>query len=264
MNVESLYVVNEWIILFPYLILMLAASEVGFRLGRHAASGATDQLKAQTSVVEGSLLGVLALLMGFTMSMAVSRFELRKQLVLQEANAIGTAYLRTQLLPTPENTEMANLLREYVDARVEFVNAGENADRLKAARANAARLQDEFWSRAVAYSQKDPSPVKAGLLLQALNEVIDLESARWMGFYNHVPETVIFVNAIVAFLATIMVGYAYGLEGRRQVFSMCLLAVAITVVLSVIVDLDRPRQGFIRTGQQPMIDLQNQLRLAKP
>ena len=95
MNVESLYVVNEWIILFPYLILMLAASEVGFRLGRHAASGATDQLKAQTSVVEGSLLGVLALLMGFTMSMAVSRFELRKQLVLQEANAIGTAYLRT-------------------------------------------------------------------------------------------------------------------------------------------------------------------------
>ena len=264
MNLESLYVVNEWIILFPYLILMLAASEVGFRLGRRAASGATDQLKAQTSVVEGSLLGVLALLMGFTMSMAVSRFEVRKQLVLQEANAIGTAYLRTQLLPPPENAEMANLLREYVDARVEFVNAGENADRLKAARANAARLQNEFWSRAVAYSQKDPNPVKAGLLLQALNEVIDLESARWMGFYNHVPETVILVNAIVAFLATIMVGYAYGLEGHRQIFSICLLALAITVVLSVIVDLDRPRQGFIRVSQQPMIDLQNQLHPAKP
>jgi hypothetical protein len=264
MNVGALYMTNAWIILLPYLVLMLAATEVGFRLGRRAASRASDQMKAQTSVVEGSLLGVLALLMGFTMSMAVSRFELRKQLVLQEANAIGTAYLRTQILPPPENIEMAGLLHEYLDARVEFVNAGENAARLKAARTDAARLQDQFWGRAVAYAQKDPNPVKAGLLLQALNEVIDLESARWMAFYNHVPETVIFVNAIVAFLATVMVGYAYGLEGHRQIFSMCLLVLAITVVLSVIVDLDRPRQGFIRVDQQPLIDLQKQLRPAKP
>jgi hypothetical protein len=263
MDVESLYVLNEWIILFPYLALMLAASEAGFRVGRKAALSTTEHLKAQTSVVEGSLLGVLALLMGFTMSMAVSRFEVRKQLVLQEANAIGTAYLRTQLLPPPENTEMANLLRDYVDARVEFVNAGDNMERIRAARAKAQHLQEQFWSRAVAYSQKDPNPVKAGLLLQALNEVIDLESARWMAFYNHVTETVIFVNAIVAFLATTMVGYAFGLERRRQIFSMCILALAITVVLSVIVDLDRPRQGFIRVGQQPMIDLQSQLRPAK-
>jgi uncharacterized membrane protein YeiB len=98
--------------------------------------------------------------------------------------------------------------------------------------------------------------VRVGLLLQSLNEAI-LESARRMAFQNHVPQSVIYVNGIVGILATILVGYAFGLNGRRQIFSMCMLALAITLVLAVIVDLDRPRAGFIRVSQQPMTDLQH-------
>jgi hypothetical protein len=208
----------------------------------------------QDSAFEGLILGVLALLLGFTMSMAVTRFEVRKHLVLEEANAIGTSYLRTQLLPAPEGTEIANLLREYVVVRLQYADAGGDLDRLQATREQAARLQNEFWTRAVAYVQKDPSPVKAGLLLQSLNEVIDLESARWMAFQNHVPRAVIYVNYIVALFAVILVGYAFGREGRRQVFSTSMLILAITVVLAVIVDLDQPRQGFIKVSQQPLVD----------
>ena len=263
MTVDFIYGTKEWIIQFVFLGLMLTASEAGFRFGGNAQSKTTEKTKAQISVVEGSILGVLALLLGFTMSMAVSRFEARKQLVLEEANAIGTSYLRTQLLPRPEGTEIANLLRDYVDARVQFVEVGNDLERIKDKRGEAVRLQSEFWSRAVAYAQKDSNPVRAGLLLQSLNQVIDLDSARWMAFHNHVPESVIYVNFIVAFLAANMVGYAFGLEGRRQMFSTCLLALAITVVLAVIVDLDRPRQGFIRVGQQPMVDLRHQLRTPK-
>jgi hypothetical protein len=130
-------------------------------------------------------------------------------------------------------------------------------------REQAARLQNEFWTRAVTYGQKDPSPVRSGLLLQSLNEVIDLESARWMAFQNHVPPTVIYVNFIVALLATTLVGYGFGRDGRRQVFSTTMLVLAITVVLAVIVDLDQPRQGLIKGSQQPLIDLQHQLLTSK-
>jgi hypothetical protein len=214
-------------------------------------------------VVEGGILAVLGLLLGFTMSMAVTRFEVRKQLVLEEANAIGTSYLRTQLLPAPESMEIASLLREYIVVRLQYADAGDDIDRLQATREQAARLQNKFWTRAVAYGQKDPSPVKVGLLLQSLNQVIDLESARWMAFQNHVPPTVIYVNCIVALLATILVGYGFGHEGRRQVFSMSMLVLAIMVVLAVIVDLDQPRQGFIKGSQQPLVDLQHRLMTSK-
>jgi hypothetical protein len=115
----------------------------------------------------------------------------------------------------------------------------------------------------VAYGQKDPNPVKAGLLLQSLNGVIDLESARWMSFQNHVPPTVIYVNGIVALFAVILVGFAFGFEGRRQLLATSMLALVITVVLAVIVDLDRSRHGFIKVSQQPLIDLQRQLLTSK-
>jgi hypothetical protein len=95
------------------------------------------------------------------------------------------------------------------------------------------------------------------MLLQSLNEAIDLESARRIAFQNHVPESVIYVNGIVGLLAAMLVGYTFGLHGRRQIFSVCVIALAITLVLAVILDLDRPRSGFIRNSQQPMIDLQN-------
>jgi len=179
---------------------------------------------------------------------AVSRFEARKQLVLEEANAIGTSFLRTALLPAPEGSEIASLLRQYINVRVQYGTEGNDVARLDSLHAQAVRLQNEFWTRAVAYGQKDPNPV---------NQAIDLESARRMALQNHVPKSVIFVNGIVGLLSAMLVGYAFGLYGRRQIFSMSVLALAITLVLAVIIDLDRPRSGFIRVSQQPMLDLQH-------
>ena len=100
-------------------------------------------------------------------------------------------------------------------------------------------------------------------LPSAANCNTSLESARWMAFQNHLPPPVIYVNFIVALLAKILVGYGFGREGRRQVFSTTMWVLAITVVLAVIVDLDQPRQGLIRVSQQPMVDLQRQLLISK-
>jgi hypothetical protein len=256
-NTGFLYATNEIIIFVIFFALMLGATEIGFRLGRKSEVNTFDKTKSLVSTLEAAILGVLGLLLGFTMSMAVSRFEARKQLVLDEANAIGTSCLRTELLPAPENTEIANILREYIDVRVQYGTTGNDPKRLESLSKETGRLQNEFWARAVAYGQKDPNPVTVGLLLQSLNQTIDLESARRMAFQNHVPQSVIYVNAIVGILAALLVGYTFGLNGRRQIFSMCVLALAITLVLALIIDLDRPRRGFIRVSQQPMIDLQH-------
>ncbi len=249
-----------WLIFVVFFgAILIAASEAGFLLGRKAESRSAENAKSQLGAVEGGILALLGLLLGFTMSMAVTRFEVRKQLVLDEANAIQTSYLRTRLIPAPDSTEIANLLREYVAVRLHYADVVDDFDQLQTTREQAERLQNEFWTRAVAYGQKDPNPVKAGLLLQSLNQTIDLESARWMAFQNHVPPTVIYVNFVVALLATILVGYAFGRQGQRQVFSTTMLVLAITVVLAVIVDLDQPRQGFIKGSQQPLVDLQHLL-----
>jgi hypothetical protein len=256
-NTGFLFGTNEIILVLVFFALMMGATEVGFRLGRRSEANASDKTKAAVEIVEAAILGILALLLGFTMSMSVSRFEARKQLVLTEANAIGTAYLRAELLPPPEGSEIAKLLRRYIDVRVEYGTATrDDPARLESLRTQSAELQTQFWARAVAYEQKDPNPVRVGLLLESLNQVIDLESARRTAFQNHVPESVIYVNGIVGILATMLVGYTFGLHGKRQMFSMCLLALAIALVISLIIDLDRPRSGFVRGNQQPMIDLQ--------
>lgn len=246
-----------------FAVVLAAGSEAGFRLGRASESRNADNKRPQLGAVTSGMLSVLGLLLGFTMSMAVTRFEVRKQLVLDEANAIGTSYLRARLLPAPEGAEIMNLLREYIAVRLEYADVVDDFNRLRETREQAVHLQNEFWSLAVDSGLKDPSPVKAGLLLQSLNEVIDLEAARWMAFQNHVPLPVIYVNCVVAFLETLLVGYGFGREGRRQVFSTTMLVLAITVVLAVIVDLDQPKQGFIKGSQQPLVDLQHQLLTTK-
>jgi hypothetical protein len=254
-NESLFYRTNEVVINWLFFALMLTATETGFRLGRKIETRTPENVKSQISTVEAAILGILALLLGFTVSMAVSRFETRKQLVLEEADAIGTSSLRAQLLPAPAGPEIQSLLRQYVNIRVQYGTAGNDLARLEDLNRQTARLQTEFWTRTAVYAQQDPNPVRVGLLLQSLNKAIDLAEARWMAFQNHVPESVIYVNAAVGLLSATLVGYSFGVNGRRNIFSMFMLAVSITLVLAVIIDLDRPRSGYIRVSQQPMIDL---------
>src|SRR5215472_1505372 len=130
--------------------LMLIASEAGFRLGRRSGNRAPTDTKSQHLTVEAGILGVLGLLLGFTMSMALTRFEIRKHLVLEEAQAIGAAHLLTQLLPVEEGKEIADLLRAYTNVRVRGEDGRNVYEQIAAARQESSRLQDAFWHRAVA------------------------------------------------------------------------------------------------------------------
>lgn len=251
-----------WLVGVFLLAVMRVASEIGFRLGRHSRARNDADTKPWIAAVEGALFGVLALLLGFTVSMAVSRFDARRVLLLEEANAIGTVYWRTQLLPAPANSEMVGLLREYVDARLQF-DRSSSAQDFRVARDRADKLQNELWSRGVAFAAKDPRSVTAGLVLESLNQTFDLETARWAAFNARVPQTVILVDAVAAVLAIALVGYSFGLGGRHNPFTEWWLTVCLTLVLMVIIDLDHPVHGLIHVSQQPMIDLQRQLAAAR-
>ena len=177
--------------------------------------------------------------------MAISRYETRRQLVLDEANAVGTAYLCAKLLPPPHATGAAGLLRQYVANRLEFFNAGIDQARLQAANDQAAQLHSQLWSIAAAASAQDNRAVPTGLFVQALNEVIDLQAMRLAAFQNRVPEIVIWLLLGVAVATAGVVGYNNGQGNRRHVFGALTLIVLVVVIIWVIIDRDRPRRGLI-------------------
>ena len=260
MSDEILYSLDQWLILAAFFALLLLATEGGYRLGRFMKPRTDEAARSVVSNIHAAILGLLGLLLAFTFSMAVTRYETRKQLVLDEADAIGTAYLRARLLPEPQRTEVAGLFQEYVDARMRFHQDGETPDGRRDANGKADRLQDQLWARAVAAGEADPRSVTTGLFIQALNDVIDVRAKRLTATENHVPEPVLFFLILFAALAVAAVGYGCGLCGGRNFFSTLTFAVLIALATLVILDLDRPRRGLIRVSQKPMIELRDSLK----
>lgn len=257
---DFLYEQNVALIGLVVFALLLAASEIGFRRGRAVGSSLTEPSKSQLSSFQGAMMGLLALLLGFNFALAESRFETRRHLVVQESNAIGTTYLRSQMLAEPYQTEVAKLLREYVDARLEFYQAGTDQDRLKAAIDKTDGVQKQLWSQAVAAAQKDPRPVPTGLFITPLNDVIDLHAEREVARQNHVPEIVLWLLVITAIGSMGLAGYGSGVGNRRNLAHAVTVAAIVCIVILVTMDLDRPRQGLIRISQQSMITLRASLK----
>jgi hypothetical protein len=215
-------------------------------------------------MLEAASLGLLALLLGFTFSMALTRFDTRKQLVLDEANAIGTTYLRAQLLPNPARKEVSNLLRRYVDVRLDFYQAGVNQRKLQNVDDETEKLHKALWSYAMATGGRDPRAIPTGLFIQSLNEVIDLHAKRVTAMENHVPESIFVLLSVVATLSLGLVGYGAGMGRDRNLLPMVVSVILIASVILLIMDLDRPRRGLIRVSQQGMVHLQESLKRIAP
>lgn len=236
-------------------LLLVAALEAGFRTAFHRQAHWDDATKSHIGALQGAVLGLLALLLGFTFAMAVSRFDNRKALVLEEANAIGTTYLRARFLPSPQNHEVAALLRDYVEARLDFYEAGIELSRLDAANVKASRIEDQLWALTVAAAAADPRSVPIGLLIESVNEVIDVREKRRVALDNHVPEVVLYLLYVTAAVALGLVGYNSGLAGKRRLASGAIVAALIALVLTTILDIDRPRRGLILVSQDSLIRL---------
>jgi len=242
---------------FGLLVFTAFGTEIGYVAGRRAQWIHPEGAKGQVTAITAGALGVLALLMAFTFAMAVSRYDVRKQLVLNEANAIASTYLRARLLPAPHKAEIADLIRRYV-VRLDFYRAADDRALAKAI-AETEELQAQLWSRAHLLAEKYASSNPVALFLQALNDTIDLHARRLVVQDDHVPPTVLAVLFFATIAAMGLVGYGCGLFGRRHIVVTTLLSIIVAAVTLVILDLDRPRRGFMRVSKESFQNLQQEL-----
>lgn len=254
---------TQWLVFGVSALLLLALAEIGFRMGFHLFVTKDEPRKAQIGGIQGAVLGMLGLLLGFTFSMAVGRYENRRELVLQEANSIGTTYLRASFLPAAHKAAVEGILRHYVDVRLAFYDAGPDNAKIDAAEKETARLQQDLWTHAVATASEAPTPITA-TFINTLNETIDLDAARYNALQSHVPGAVWLLVLTVAGTGCFASGYGAGAAGARSTFSNVMLALLIAVVITIIADIDRPRHGLIGISQQPMLDLKASLSKSQP
>ncbi len=250
---DSLPILGVFVV---FAVLCLAAYEVGFRIGSWWQERTPDEKEGPTGMLVGSILALMAFLLAVTMGMASDRFDARRGLVLEEANSIGTTYLRAGYLPEPTSTEIRQLLREYVPLRINVADRSQ----LAANFARSGEILADLWAEAEDLARDTPSSETLALFIESLNETIDLHETRVTAIvYARVPETVVLLLIAGAALTLGMVGFSAGLTRRRSLISAIALIVVLGAVVTLIVDLDRPREGYLQVSQQPLIDLQEQI-----
>ena len=192
--------------------IIFLASEIGWRLGiRTVGHGASGNISA----LEQSLLGLLALIVGFTLFLALMRFDARRDAVLNEANAIGTTALRARLLPEPHRTESLKLLHEYAQMRIDYIPTGKSFAEIPELIDRSNNIQEALWQQVKALSVKDNNMVPTGLFIQTLNDMIDNQAKRLSALRNYIPEVVLLSLFGIAAFACGFAGYASGLDPLR-------------------------------------------------
>lgn len=248
---------SAWIAFSLPLVVMVVFAELGFRLGLRVHRGRT-QHKETLGGIQGAILGLLGLLLGFTFAMASGRYDLRRELVLKEANAIGTTYLRASLLPAEHVRPVEDLLRRYVDLRLALYPKITDAAAFAEGLAQSAAVQKELWTHATEASREAPTAITA-TFVNALNDTIDTEAERIAAGRARIPPAVWFLLLIVAAFGCLTTSYVSGEEGSRSLFSSAVLPALIAIVLVLIFDIANPHKGFISISQQPLIDLQQSI-----
>jgi hypothetical protein len=246
-----------WSVYFMTVIIVLFSFLIGLRLASHIRRRNKSEKEAPVGSIVGAMLGLLAFILAFTFGMTASRFDARKQLLLDEVNAIGTAFLRAEFLPRPQRTETRNLLRKYVEIRTEVF---QQREKLPQALVGSEVLHKQLWSQVASLAQQPGDSILLGLYIQSLNELIDLHSKRvTVSFQYRIPGAIWLALYFVTILAMGTVGYQFGIAGTGSLFISTALALAFSAVILLIADLDRAASGIISVSQKPMIELQQEL-----
>lgn len=232
------------------LVLIAGAGEAGHWLGVRASRRGA----AAVSTLEGAILGLLALMIGFTFSMALSRFEARRDGAVTEAAAIGTTALRARLLPAPHDRESVKLLREYVQIRLDLAGGPVGRAEFDQAIARSNLLQEALWRQAQAVAAKDNAMVPTGLFIQSLNEMIDDQEKRLSAMTNRLPLIVIAALYGISVMAIGFAGYGSGVESKRTRVPVHITGLLVATIVLLIQDIDRPGSGFITVSQQPLVN----------
>lgn len=230
-------------------LLIVLVGEIGFLVARRRA---TNQDDAPFGVVQGAALALVGLLLGFSFSLALSRYDERRGVLVREANAIETTLLRSDLLTAPTAAAMKSDLHQYIRARYEFVAADAKVSQRVNASLRTKALQRHMWSLATTADKRNPLATPPALVIQALNNMIDVEAEQESAYSAPIPPAVFYILIIVVLVAAGMLGFGFGLAGRRATLPLVMFAVMLALVMSTIIDLDRPQRGLIRTDLTPL------------
>lgn len=234
------------------LLFLEIGRRIGARKSRNVGAGSGGW-----GAVEGAMFALLGLLIAFTFSGAATRFDARRQLIVHEANAISTAYLRLDLLPAGAQPPLRDAFRRYVEARLDLVRALPDMSAAVAAIDRATALQGEIWSQAVAACREAGAAQTTMLLLPALNEMIDMAATRTVSMTVHQPVIVLAMVAVLALVCSLLSGYDLTDRKSRSWVHMLCFAGILAATMYVILDLEYPRMGLIRldAADQVMVDV---------
>jgi hypothetical protein len=212
--------------------------------------------------IEAAVFGLLGLLLAFTFSGAASRFEERRHLITEEANAIGTAYLRIDLLPADVQPELRDLFHRYLDTRLQASRNADDANATLAAIAASTQLQRQIWDKSVAATRRPELPnAVATLVIPSLNQMIDITTTRAVARQNHPPTVIYLLLAGLSLLSALLAGYVMSDTKVRSWFYMLVISGTISLTFYVIMDLEFPRLGLIRidAADQTLVDLKSSM-----
>jgi len=251
LDLPAFYLIDHRLIASVMLALLLAACEIGYRRGL-ADAGAPDSLRTLMSGTGAAILGLLGLLLGFSLSMAIARWDTRRDVIISESNAIGTLSLRAGLLEDPARGRLREALRAYSDARIALGGSRNRPDELRAARRESEALHVVIWS--VVESANRPTTANATLasLISSANELIDLHELRLASVENHLPPALLLLLLVLGALAVAFLAWSFGAASHRGRVPMVLLALLIGAVLLLIMDVNRPQRGMIGVGVAPL------------
>ena len=238
---------------------LLAAVEVAYRLGRRSRGAHDEARRRHIAAIRGVILGLLSLLLGFTFSMAVERYSVRRDLVVKEANAIETTWLRAGLLPEAHRDEARRLLSDFVDVRLRAHTLARDPIQLIEGLRRSAEIESKLWQHAEASASEAPTAVTA-TFIATVNQLIDTDAERVAAARTQIPAGVWLILTAVAVISCWTSSYAAGYDGVRSFFTSALLPLTVILVLLLIFDLTHERQGIIGISQQPLVDLQTLFR----
>ena len=233
----------------------LAGILVGHRLQAHR-----DEVKEPIGAVQAALLGFVGLLLAFGLSMAVGRYEGRRDAIVTEANAIGTAYLRAQMIAEPARSESVDLLRSYAAERLRLAHVVTDTRTFDESVASSADMQRAMWKVAGQALDTAPQDTAPRLYVESLNSMFDASASREGAFFDRIPDTVVALQIGGAAVSLGVLGLYLATLGRR-VIAASLAAVMVSLILMVALDLDRPQRGFITVPTRALTSLVSSMQL---
>lgn len=247
-----------WGVFLITVAVVAIAFEVGFRIGAHHKKKISPSKEVPIGSIVGASLGLLAFILAFTFSMASTRFEEKKELVLDEVNILQSLYLRANLFTPEDQAQIHSLMREYLEVRL----SGLKLKKYMGIIAKSENIQQEIWQVVEQIAKRSPDSTLVGLLIESANNMINIHIKRVaLGRQGHIPEPIWNTLYFITFLAIASMGYHLGLAGIRGFTANFSLILAFSAMMTLIADLDRPQEGILKVSQQPTEELLNWMKM---